>query len=101
MRVIDVPSIRGRKKWRANFVEMEHFLRSSFVLCKKMRVRTRTGVWKFQQIHISGNVHFFGVVASIGFSQIEYQVGAAFSQSVERLWPTVQHIIRRFVPKLS
>src|SRR5438105_5467782 len=100
MSMINVSAIRRRKIWRTNAMKRKHLLGRSFVLRQKVRMRPRTSVWNSQQIHVRGDVHLLGIVAGIGFCQIEDEVGTAFSQAIKRLWPPIEHVIERLMTEL-
>ena len=65
-----------------------------------MRVRSGAGVGNIEQIQKCGDLHLLGVIARIGFREVENEIGAAFGESEQRLRPAVENVIRRLVTEL-
>ena len=74
-------AIGCREVGRLNPVKREHLLGDRFVLGKDVRVRSRAGVGDIEQIKECSDVHLLGVVARIGFREVEDEIGAAFGES--------------------
>src|SRR5438045_3566492 len=99
MSVVNVSAVSRRKIWSANAVEGEHLFGSAFVLGQKMRVWPSPRVRNSQKVHVRGNVHLLGIVAGIGFGEIEDEVSAAFSRSEEHTseLQSLRHLVCRLL----
>ena len=80
-------------------MEREHLFCGGFVLGQEMRVWPAAGVWNSKQVHVSSDVHLFGVIACKGFGEIEHKIGSALRERRQALRCSIQHLIERLVPK--
>ena len=83
LRVVEPSAIRCREVGRLNPVKSKHLLGDGFVLRKNVGVRASAGVGDIEQIKESCDLHLLGIVAGIGFREVEDEIGAAFGESEE------------------
>jgi hypothetical protein len=98
--VVDIAAIGGREIGRLNSVKGKHLLGDGFVLRQDGRVRSGAGVGDIEQVQECSDLHLLGVVARIGFGEVEDEVGVAFGECYEGLRAAVEHVIRRLVAQL-
>jgi hypothetical protein len=65
-----------------------------------VRVRSGAGVGDLEQIQECRDLHLLGVVAGIGFREVEDQIGVAFGEPEQRLRAAVENVIRRLMAEL-
>ena len=67
---------------------------------RMVRVRAGAGVGDLEQVEKCGDLHLLGVVAGVGFGEVEDEVGVAFGEPEQRLRAAVENVIRRLVAEL-
>src|SRR5581483_12520723 len=95
--MVNLAPVRSCEVWRSNSMKREHLFCRTFILCQEVGVRSSASVGQLQQVHVGGNVHFFRIIASEGFGQIEYQIGATFFEGMKAFRASVQYLIKRMM----
>ena len=93
-------AIGGGEVGRLNSVKREHLFGDGFVLGEEVSVRPRAGVGDLEQVEECSDVHVLGVVAGVGFGEVEDEVGVAFGEREQGLRAAVEDVIRRLVAEL-
>ena len=75
MRTVQHAFVNRSKERCVHAVELEEFLRNSLVLAKEQPARASTCVWNVQQVHVCCDGHVLGVIAGIGFGEIDEGTG--------------------------
>src|SRR6185312_16492306 len=75
LRVIETAAKTSSEVGRLNAMELEKLFRQRLVLGEIKRLRAGSSVGTPKQVEVSGDVHLFGIVAGVRFSEIEKQVG--------------------------
>ena len=63
-------------------------------------MRSGAGVGDIEQIEVGGDVHLLGVIAAVGFGEVEDEVGVAFGEAEQGLLAAIEHVIGGLVAEL-